>query len=142
MNERRATGWAVVSGILLSLAGLNTLLNGLWALHASTAIQSSLHGKLLFSDDNIDTWGWIYVIVGAVIFISGLAVFGRATWARWVGVIAAFASMVASFFWLFTPYWQSAMVSIVLAGLVVYGLGTYGEPAEWRNRWVESEKQG
>ena len=124
--RRRGTGWIVVSAILLILAGANVLLNGLFALHADTAIQNNVKNALLFSSNNLDTWGWIFIIVGAVIVVAGFAVFGRARWAVYVGTLAAFLGIVISFFWLFTPYWPDAMISIVLAGFVLYGLGNYG----------------
>jgi hypothetical protein len=142
MAERRGTGWVVISGILLVLAGFNILFNGLWILHANTSIQNSMQGRLLFSDTDLDTWGWIYTIGGTIVLVAGFAVFGRAQWARWVGVLAAFGGMLISFLWLFTQYWPAAMVSIVLCGLVVYGLGTYGEPVEWKNPWVSQDESG
>ena len=142
MEEHRGTGWVVVSGVLLILAGLNVLFNGLWILHANSTIQNSMKGRLLFSDTDLDTWGWIYTIVGTVVFFAGFAVFLRAEWARWVGVVAAFVAMLVSFFWLFTQYWPAALVSIVLSGVVVYGLGTYGQPATWKNPWVPPDQAG
>jgi hypothetical protein len=33
---------------------------------------------------------------------------------------------VIAFFWLFTPYWPDALVSIIMNSVVIYGLGTYG----------------
>jgi hypothetical protein len=140
MAKPRINGWIVISSLLLMLAGFNVLFNGLWALHANRAVESSVRGRLLFEDTNLDTWGWIYTVVGAVVVVASFAVFAGASWARYVGVLAAFFVMLVSFFWLFTPYWPAAFVSIVLAGVVVYGLGTYGEPTEWRNPWVRDQE--
>ena len=120
------TGWIVFSAILLILAGTNMFLNGLFALHANGTVQKNVKDTLLFSGGNLDTWGWIYVIIGAVVFIAGFAVFVRAQWAVFVGLFAAWVAIVMAFFWLFTPYWPDAIVSIILEGLVIHGLGTYG----------------
>jgi hypothetical protein len=125
-QQRRGTGWIVTSAILLILAGASLLINGLWALHANNTIQNSTKGTLLFSESNLDTWGWIYVIVGAVVLVAGFAVFWRTTWAVYVGLVAALVGAVMAFFWLFTPYWPDAMISIILNGVVIYGLGAYG----------------
>ena len=125
-QQRRGTGWIVTSAILLILAGASLLINGLWALHANNTIQNSTKGTLLFSENNLDTWGWIYVIVGAVVLVAGFAVFWRTTWAVYVGLVAALVGAVMAFFWLFTPYWPDALISIILNGVVIYGLGAYG----------------
>jgi len=125
-QQRRGTGWIVTSAILLILAGASLLINGLWALHANNTIQNSTKGTLLFSESNLDTWGWIYVIVGAVVLVAGFAVFWRTTWAVYVGLVAALVGAVMAFFWLFTPYWPDALISIILNGVVIYGLGAYG----------------
>ncbi len=125
-QQHKGTGWIVVSGILLILAGGNILINGLFALHANSTIQSNVRSDLLFSGNNLNTWGWIYLIVGAIVLIAGLGVFTRSPWAVATGMFAAIVGMVAAFFWLFTPYWPDALISIILAGLVIHGLGTYG----------------
>ena len=130
--HHQGTGWIVVSAILLILAGGNILINGLFALHANATISSNpqLRDTLLFSGNNLDTWGWIYTIVGAVIILAGLGVFVRARWAVATGMFAAVVGAVMSFFWLFTPYWPDALISILLAGFVIHGLGRYGYDEE------------
>jgi len=129
--QHRGTGWIVTSSILLILAGANLLINGLFALHANSSIQSNVKDVLLFSGGNLDTWGWIYTIAGSVILLAGFCVLARAQWAIFVGMLAAFVGMILAFFWLFTPYWPDALLTILLAGVVIHGLGTYGvdEPA-------------
>lgn len=127
MDEHKGHGWLIYSGIILMLAGINLFLNGLWALNASERVESAFEDTLLFSDTNLDTWGWIYVVVGVVIVAAGVAVIGRAQWARWVGVIAASIGTISAFFWLFNPnFWVSSLVAVVLNVLVIYGLVSYG----------------
>ena len=125
-THHRGTGWVVTSGILLLLAGGSILINGLWALHANNAIQQTVRGTLLFSESNLDTWGWIYTITGAVLIVVGIAVFFRAMWAVILGMIAAGAGILLACLWLFTPYWPDALISILLNGIVLFSLGTYG----------------
>ena len=73
----RGTGWIVFAGIVMILAGGNMAINGLWALHATSQIEKSFGDTLLFSSSNLDTWGWIYLIVGAVVVLAGIMVFFR-----------------------------------------------------------------
>jgi hypothetical protein len=130
-STRRGTGWIVFAGIVLILAGGNMVINGLWALHASNAVIANFKGTLLFSESDLDTWGWIYLIVGAVVFVAGIAVFGRALWARWVGTVAAMVQLFFAFFWIFSPYWPGALVIIALDMLVIYALNPLGEEREY-----------
>jgi len=131
-QQHRGTGWIVFSGIMLVLAGASILINGLWSLHASTAITNNpnLKDTLLFSSNNLDTWGWIYTIAGGVMIIVGIGVFFRSQWAVYLGLLAAFVGIVLAFFWLFTPYWPDALISIILAGFVIHGLARYGVEEE------------
>ena len=125
-NHRKGGGWIAFAGIVLILSGINTFLNGLWALSASNQVEETFKNTLLFSDTNLDTWGWIYVIVGAVVALAGVSLFGRAPWARWVGIIAASIGAISAFFWLFNPnYWVPALVSVTLNILVLHALIRY-----------------
>jgi hypothetical protein len=124
---KRGTGWIVFAGVLMVLAGANMFINGLWALHATTAVTNTFKGQLLFEDSNLDTWGWIYIIVGLVVLVAGLCVFARQHWAVSLGIVLAVIQAIFAFFWLLSGYWQAALVTIVLDMLVIYGLSTYGE---------------
>jgi hypothetical protein len=106
------------------LAGGNMAINGLWALHANDVVQKSFGDTLLFSSSNLDTWGWIYLIVGAVVLVAGISVFFRAAFGVWVGIIAALVQAFFAFFWIFSPYWPGALVIIALDLLVIYALSS------------------
>src|SRR4249919_709516 len=106
------------------LAGGNMAINGLWALHANDAVQKSFGDTLLFSSSNLDTWGWIYLIVGAVVLVAGIGVFFRAAFGVVIGIIAAVVQAFLAFFWIFSPYWQGALVIFALDMLVIYALSS------------------
>jgi hypothetical protein len=124
IRRGRGTGWIVFAGVLLILAGGNMAINGLWALHATTQIEKSFGDTLLFSSSNLDTWGWIYLIVGVVVALAGIMVFFRAAFGMWIGIFAALVQAFFAFFWIFSPYWPGALVIIALDMLVIYALGT------------------
>jgi hypothetical protein len=127
---KRGTGWIIFAGVVMIIAGANMFINGLWALNASSAVEATFKNGLLFSETNLDTWGWIYAIVGAVVFFAGMFVFFRQPWARWVGVLAATVQAIFAFFWIFTPQWPAALVIIVIDMLVIHALVAYGERDE------------
>jgi hypothetical protein len=41
-------------------------------------------------------------------------------------MVAAGVGILVACLWLFTAYWSDALVSILLNGVVLYGLGAYG----------------
>jgi hypothetical protein len=127
---RRGTGWIIFAGIMMIIAGANMFINGLWALNASNTVVAKFKDQLLFESSNLDTWGWIYVIVGAVVLLAGIFVFMRVQWAVWVGILGATVQAIFAFFWLFSPYWPGALVIIVVDLLVLHALISYGNREE------------
>ncbi|MEV5335115.1 hypothetical protein AB0K99_24180 [Streptomyces werraensis] len=66
-------------------------------------------------------WGWVHLILGALVAAAGLALFTGATWARAVGVGLAGLSMIAHFVWLpYQPVWS--IVLIVVDGFIIWAL--------------------
>jgi len=123
----RGTGWIIFAGIAMIIGGANMFINGLWALNASSAVAARLKDTLLFEDSNLDTWGWLYAIVGLVVLLAGMFVFVRARWAVTVGIAAAIVQAILAFFWVFSPYWPAALIIIVIDMLVLHALVAYGE---------------
>jgi hypothetical protein len=126
-SRRGGTGWIIFAGIAMIIAGANMFINGAWALNASTAVQNTFKGQLLFSDTNLDTWGWIYLIIGGIVLLAGIFVFLRQRWAVMVGIIAATVQAVMAFFWIFSDKWAAALVIIVIDLLVLHALVAYGD---------------
>ena len=120
----RPMRWIVFAGVLMILAGANMFINGLWALHANSQQTKAIDNTLLFASNNLDTWGWIYVILGAVVFVAGITVFFRSVFGMWIGISAALVQAIIAFFWIFSPYWPAALVIIVLDVLVIYALSS------------------
>jgi hypothetical protein len=67
------------------------------------------------------------VVIGALVLLAGVLIFWRSQVARWTGIVAATVQAVVAFFWLFSPYWQGALVIIAIDMLVLYALVTYAE---------------
>jgi dolichyl-phosphate-mannose--protein O-mannosyl transferase len=119
-SERRpGRRWNAYAAILLIFAGAMQILDGLWALdRQDTAIDS------LFWGDNLEAWGWVYLIVGVVLVVIGIFIFRRATWATLAGIAAAFLGAIVNLFWIFS-YPLVSILAITLYLLAVYGLTTY-----------------
>lgn len=116
------TGWIVFSGVMLVIVAFLNIVDGLWALdRADTRVDELLYA------DKLGGWGWFYLILGIVLVVTGIGVFARAQWARWIGVVAAGIAIVANMLWVFVLPIASLIV-MLLASLVLYGLVVYGEP--------------
>jgi uncharacterized Tic20 family protein len=121
------TGWIAFSGVILILAGFTNLVDGLWALDASDspAISDRVEDFLWYTN-NLETWGWIYSILGGVLILVGIGVFSRNQFARWIGIAVAATSAVINMMWVFV-YPIPALIHVSLAAMVIYGLTAYGE---------------
>jgi membrane protein implicated in regulation of membrane protease activity len=85
---------------------------------------------VLFEND-LESWGWVWLVVGVVLILAGFAVISGAQWARWVGIVAASLATIAYLPWIYyQPLWT--ILSVTLAVLVIYALATYGGPREPR----------
>ncbi|MCW2892618.1 MAG: hypothetical protein JWO75_2107 [Actinomycetia bacterium] len=67
------------------------------------------------------SWGVVHLVLGALLFIAGAALFADQTWARIVGVVLAAFMLVANFVYLpYYPVW--AIVVIALDVFVIWAL--------------------
>ena len=67
------------------------------------------------------TWGWIHLVLGALVLLSGIGLFAAKTWAWVVALILAALSAIANFFFLpYYPFWS--IVMIALAVWVIWSL--------------------
>lgn len=118
---KKGSGWIGFAGIVLIIAGFYDIISGLWALD-----NKNTAGDAILYEGNLETWGWIYLVVGVVIVLAGFGVFQRAQWARWVGILAAMVGILVEFFWMFQTPGRS-LVYIVIASMVIYALTVYGD---------------
>ena len=118
---RRGRGWITFAGLMLIVAGTMDFLNGLYALDAQdTAFDA------LFWGNNLEAWGWFYIVVGVILVAAGIGVFMRAPWAVVTGIFAGCIGAVINMFWIFS-YPIASLILVTLNILVVHALTTYGE---------------
>jgi hypothetical protein len=76
---------------------------------------------------DLDTtaWGWIHLIIGVIVFLGGVALFGRRPWAGYLAIGLAMISAIANFFFIpYYPFW--ALLIIALDVFVIWGLSRPG----------------
>jgi hypothetical protein len=77
----------------------------------------------VFSD--LNTWGWILIVVGAVTLCAAFAIPSRSQVARWTGITVAGLQALAQLMMIQAyPFWSLCIFAIDL--LVIYGLAVYG----------------
>jgi hypothetical protein len=118
----RASGWAVAGvvfgGTLMLLIGFFQAMIGLAAISQSEFY--TVPGRYEF-DLSINTWGWIHLIIGAVVAITGLLLLARKEWAKLLALCVLVASAVSQFFFIpYYPFW--AILVIALDVWVIWSL--------------------
>jgi len=75
--------------------------------------------------DQLNAYGWLYLLVGIVLILSAFALYQRSQLARWIGIIAGAILMISAAMWFtFAPVWS--LVYIFIGVFVIYGLAVYG----------------
>jgi hypothetical protein len=126
MSEQKPSGWAIgwtaFAGIMMIMMGILWVISGLVAIFNDEFYVVTQNWIFQF---DVSTWGWIHLILGAVILASGFGLFSGAVWARIVGVIIAVISGLVAFTWLpYYPVW--GIIFIVISIGVIWALTVHG----------------
>jgi hypothetical protein len=121
------TGWITFAGVMLIIGGSLGLIFGLVAAVNDNWVVFTNRGQVSL---DLSTWGWVHIIVGAIVVLAGFGVFTGNILARIVGVAVAVVSLIANFLWLpVYPVW--AIIIITIDVLVIWALTAHG--GEMRN---------
>jgi hypothetical protein len=120
-EDVKGTGWITYSGILLIIAGVSALLDSIWAFRYNDTLTD-----LVFFEDDLEVWGVIWLVVAVALVAAGFGVFRGETWAKWTGIGAASVAIWSNLSWAQVQPTQ-ALIGVLLASLVIYGLAAYGD---------------
>lgn len=119
-SSRSATGSMLFAATLMVLAGLFQVFQGIAGIAHDHIFIST--GAYTYKFDTT-AWGWIHLIIGIVVMVTGFFVFTAAPWARAVGVVLVAVQALASFFFLpYYPIW--ALTILALDIFVIWALAT------------------
>ena len=117
-----AVGWAYFAAVMLFMVGVLQFLSGLSAIFND---ELYVIGEEYIYEFDVTAWGWIHMIIGIIVFCSGLGVLKGHVLGRTVGVIAAAGSLIANFLWLpYQPVWSTVLIAICVA--VIWALTAHG----------------
>ena len=122
MNQQiKGEGWLLFAGIMIFIAGT---LNTIWGIAAIDEARFFVEDKRFIISD-LNTWGWIIMIIGIIQLIAAFSVWAGGEFGRWIGLIGATLSAIGALLSLpGYPFWSLAVFGVDL--LIIYGLATYG----------------
>jgi hypothetical protein len=96
-------------------------LDALWGLAGVLNDQVLIvggHGALIA---DITTWGWVHLILGSILALTGLGLFAASSGARWLAVFFVTVNAIAQIVWFpVAPLW--AFLIIILDVTIIYQL--------------------
>ena len=112
------SGWAL-SGIVfaasvLMLIGCFQAISGLVAIIDDEFFVVTRNYTF---DLDTSAWGWLHLLIGIALVITGFGLFSRSTWAGVTAIVLAMLSALANF--LFIPYYPLLAILLVVLNIWV-----------------------
>jgi hypothetical protein len=121
-RREEVSGWAIggiaFAGSIMVLIGAFQFFEGLAAI-----IDDDFYVVARNYTYDLDTsaWGWVHMILGILLLVTGFGLFARAGWAVLTAIVLAMLSALSNFFFIpFYPFW--AIVLIALNVFVIWAL--------------------
>jgi hypothetical protein len=113
-TEPQVSGWAV--GGLVFAATMMLMIATFQAVAGLVAIIDDgfyVVTRNYTFDLDVSAWGWIHLIVGALVLLTGFALFARKTWAGMTAIVLAMLSALANFFFIpYYPIWSLLVIGL------------------------------
>lgn len=120
-EDDRGFGWIIFAGTVLGMVGTLNFIEGIAAVSNSHFFVGNAH--YVFGD--LNTWGWIVMILGAAQVLTSLGLLIQNQFARWLGVGFAVLNAIAQLLFIPAyPFWSLALFTLDI--LVMYGLIAHG----------------
>jgi hypothetical protein len=116
-------GWIVFAGTMMAILGIFHMFEGFIALFRHSQIVFPTSG--LTVQVSYTQWGWLQILAGAVVFLTGLALFTGRSWARALGVIIVSISALVNFAWANVyPVWSLTLLALDF--FIIYAIIAHG----------------
>ena len=120
----KGEGWRIFAAVVLGIAAVMRFFDAIWAFRYHGALPENLENALF--GHSLKTYGWIYLIVAALLVVAAFGLLTGNQFSRWVGIVAGAVMAVSSIWWMpYYPVWS--LTYIALGGLVIYALAVYGD---------------
>ncbi len=109
----------LLSGVFQGIVGLIALLNK--EFYVITPDQLAVF--------NFTAWGWIHIVLAALLISAGVSVMNGGIWGRIIGVFLVGLSLIANFVFVGAyPFWS--IIVMLVDALVLYALLVHGGEAK------------
>ncbi|QDP98277.1 hypothetical protein FOE78_22325 [Microlunatus elymi] len=120
-----ASGFLTFASVIMIMAGAFQAFTGLVAIVRNEFYVATRNYILQF---DTTAWGWIHLILGALVLLAGIAVLSGQSWGRVVGIVMAGIGALGAFgFMPYYPFWT--IVIIALDVFVIWALAVHGREA-------------
>ena len=121
VRQSVAIGTSIAAACLLLVAGIISLLQGI---SAAANDDVFVAGPEYIYNFDLTAWGWVHIVVGALLILTGLALMTGALWARIIAIGLASLSIVANFLWIpYYPLWSILIIAIDV--VVIWAIATW-----------------
>ncbi|MFC7449593.1 DUF7144 family membrane protein [Rhodococcus daqingensis] len=121
VKQGAAAGTSMGAAVILVTVGALQVLQGIAAVAEDEVIVVGIEYTYKF---DLTSWGWIHIVLGAVVAAVGVALFTGAAWARVSAIVIAALSILANFLWLpYYPWWS--VLIIALDVVVIWAVSTW-----------------
>jgi hypothetical protein len=122
--EGQGYGLVLFASVLLVIVGCFNLIYGIAAIANSHVFTANAH--YVFGD--LNSWGWITLIIGVLQLAAAAGVVAGNQWARWFGVAVLGLNAIDQMFFIPAyPWWSLVIIAVDVVAL--YGLCAYGSRA-------------
>jgi hypothetical protein len=116
--EDQLSGWVAFAAVVLLIVGSLDALYGLAAIVNDEVVVVGGHGALIV---DLTTWGWVHLILGSLMALTGVGLFGGNSAARVAAIFFVAVNAVAQIVWFpAAPLW--AFLMIILDVVIIYQL--------------------
>jgi hypothetical protein len=116
------TGWISFAAIMLIIGGSLNLLYGVIAAVNDEWVVFTNRANVYL---DVSEWGWVHIVLGGIVLLSGIGLLSGNIIARAVAVIVASISLLVNFFFIpVYPLW--ALTVIVIDVLVIWAVTAHG----------------
>jgi hypothetical protein len=120
VSDTAWAGWVGFAGLLMMIMGIIDAIEGLIAIIRDQYYL--IHGSQVIVFDTT-TWGWITLILGALLFFVGAGLLKQSSWARWVSILLVSFALIEQLAWLGNtgcPLWTLVVIALQL--MVLFAL--------------------
>ena len=123
---RSWSGWTGFAALLLVMVGAMDFFEGLIAAIRKQYYVLTPNQVIIF---DVKTWGWIAMILGVIIVLTGLGLANGAGWARWTGIVMITVNLFGQLGWLGNSAYPLWTLTVIATGF----LALYGLTVRWRD---------